>query len=490
MKKLFYTCICFIFSQLCLSQEHIIEQPILVNMDWKYSLANDEIILNYHTYSNLCILSSINAIYAIDAANGTELWRFSLNAMRLNSVCDFSESYGFFTSYKSGKPGESSLTILDLNTGKPIKTMTSTALVYRPPIYYQNGNLIYLTSTTKNWKAVYDKNSYKTTQLNFYSLQSNALMKALPLKDKNAFMIKVIDNYIVLSENYKENPQTSNVSNDLCFYNVKDGRFMGKYNSSFGTSKALLTDIEKVKNSQNQYIILSDNSYELADLTKWKKVWKKFGPMENAYQMNDTIITFFSSQADDYYSVGWNAFTKSNGKKCFVKGVYYYQNVGRSIGKVLGSIAGNILGGAAFMQLFSSGYYEKIEYLDFIPVPDMLHDMFVTNIVEGNNLVCTYLDQKNGNAYLSIMDANTNDSEKKEIQIPGVSEQPYLLSKIIGNRIISSADGKLFITDITTEDTKTIYHPENSQETMGLIEENDRLLLVNINGVTCFSMKK
>ena len=490
MKKIFYTCICIIFSQLCLSQEHSIEQPIPVNMDWKYSLPNDEIILNYHTYRNLFILSSINAIYAIDASTGMEFWKFSLNTMRLNSVCDFAESYGFFTSYKSGKPGESSLTILDLNTGKPIKTMTSTALVYRPPIYYQNGNLIYLTSTTKNWKDVYDKNSYKTTQLNFYSLQSNAITKTLPVKDKNAFMIKVIDNYIVLSENYKENPQTGNISNDLCFYNVKDGRFMGKYSSSFGTSKALLTDIEKVKNSQNQYIILSDNSYELADLTKWKKVWKKFGPMENAYQMNDTIIIFISTKADDYYSVGWNAFTKKDGKKCFVTGVYYYQNVGKSIGKVLGSIAGNILGGAAFVQLFSSGYYEKIEYLDFIPVPDMLSGMFLTNFIEGNDLVCTYMNQKNNNGYISILKTNTDDTEKKDIQIPGITGQPYLLPKIIENSILSSANGKLLITDVTTEDTKTVYHPESSQETMGLIEANDRLFIFNMNGVTCFSMKR
>lgn len=476
-------------SHLCLSQEPVVEQSIPVNMNWKYSLPNDEIILNYHIYGNICILSSINAIYAIDASNGIELWRFSFNTMRLNSICDFSESYGFFTSYKSGKPGESSLIILDLSTGKSIKTMTSSELVYRPPVYFRDGNLIYLTSTTKKWKNIYDDNSYKTTHLNFYSLQSNTLTRSLQVKDKNAFLIKAIDNYIVLSENYRTNPQTGNVSNNLVFYDSNDGKLLGKYKSTFVMSKALLNDIQKVKNSQDQYIIFSEHFYELANLSKWKKAWQKFGPTQNVYQINDTIITFSFAQADDYYSVGWNAFTKEKGKKCFVKQVYYYQDIGKSIGKAWANIAGNILGSVPFVQLFSSAYKEKMEYLNFIPIPNMLNGLFTTNFIEGNNLICSYQNQKNNNCFLSVLNTNTEDASKKDILISGITEQPFLLSKIAKNTVISSANGKLLITDVITEDTKTVYQPEINQETMGLIEANDWLFLFHMNGVACFTMK-
>ena len=219
--------------------------------------------------------------------------------------------------------------------------------------------------------------------------------------------------------------------------------------------------------------------------------------MKNGYfNVKDTLYIFGKNDPGESYNyVGWIAVNTKDGKDYYPRDIYHYHDIGKTFAELGLSIFAGTIGPVVGMfilpllPLFSLASLEDIQ-LVFIPTPQMLNGLLTDNYLSDEYLICSYINAKDKKPYISIASKKADSDLIINIAISDIQTQPILLSSLVKNKILSTADGKILSTDISDGNTKCIYTPDLSSESLGLNLVDKNLLLFSLNGVTCFSMKK
>lgn len=477
MEKTFIT-----FALILITNFNLYSQQILNSTDvkikaplkfvWEYK--TNSILLNQKFSGNNCYVNTMTGIQAISLADGKQIWNYDFPKDKsISSVVTFSDKYGVYINYKKHN---STLTLIDLSTGKEKWTLKSKEVWYKPAAMLNDNFVICFAGSPKDWNDLKEYFDMKLdeSRISAFKIEDGKLAWETLLEDNESDLLEVTNEYVFASFDFS----SSGPKNKILCFTAKDGNQKWEYDPSGMSTKVMIGGL-KVFNNDVYTFPEYGGTGQLArvDINSGDEKWNISIPGQRS----------FISQGKKIYnsSMVWQCIKPSSGDKVFTKslikssfslgglvslmGSNMFANT--FIGKLVISVT-NIASGIA--GLFPEG--EDVAPV-FIPTQYLFNGLQIEDVANDKGLFSIVRNEDE--VKFVSMSLKENDDKRIEKKFPKSAKDLSLSNGSSESSIFATSKGKVYslkITDGTIEWEKDFSNGVK-ETSLGLIIYNDKIYL-------------
>lgn len=468
-----------IYSQEILNSNDVkLKAPLKI--EWEYK--TNSILLNQNISGNICYVNTINGIQANSLSDGKELWSYDFPKDKgISSVVTFSDKNAVYISYKKNS---SSITLIDLSTGKEKWNLQSDKIWYKPAAMLNDDYVLCLNGPPEEWNELetYFDMKLENSKLTAFKIEDGNQAWETPMEDSQSELLKLVPNYLFVSFDLR-----GSKSNKILCISLKDGKQKWEYNPSGLFGKALIGGIKVINNAVYTYPQYG-GAGQLArvDINSGDERWyvKQIEKQRNFFLFDNTIYNSSKDWQSFAASDGDDLFSKDLRKSSFFIGSLFLNLganiVGTFVGSFLGkSLAGLIIASSALIVV-SIPYllYEKdSKEPRFIPTLFLFNELQIEDIANNKGLFSVVRTEDE----VYYISANLNEDDDEVVEKTFLKEATdFCLSNGTNeNSIFATSKGKIYSLSIKdgSIDWMRDYSNGDNETSLGLIMQKDKMYL-------------
>jgi outer membrane protein assembly factor BamB len=457
-----------------------------LKLNWTYEAG--ALIVNQHFTSDACILNTVKGLTAVSLENGNLMWSYEFPSGKgIHSVVTLSDKYGAFVSYDyddESEKGTSTLTVVDLATGKQKWSSSSNDVWHRTPVLCVHDRIYVVAGTPDSWeeRINYFDMQMDEARLLCFSAEDGKVVWSTDLQSEDSRLVNADNLYVFLTDDFDVS-NTGRPKNRLKCYSTSNGKQMWDYNPSGMVNKVFIDDVVV---RGNRVLTVPRKKSELGevaclDAASGDELWSR-----SVVQFQDL---FTGSDHVDVSSSAWMEFRMADGDKVFSKQLASYSfwgRLGEQFGRLLAAFPGvNLVALPGTIASMFSGD-GRIE-IAAIPTKFLFGGLRRGTLATDQGLYALNVDENE--VTFVVMNKNPEDDSKSEFILSGVETNAFLANTFSETHGFVTSNGQLLALKLA-DGTVAWKHQSvatNEAMSLGLIVKGDTLYLFTLNQLMAFT---
>lgn len=412
----------------------------------------------------------MTGLQAISLSDGKQIWNYDFSKERgISSVITFSDKYGVYISYKSNL---STITLVDLSSGKEKWSVKSNKIWHKPAAMLNNNFVISITGPPKDWNDLneYDEMELDDAKLTAYKIEDGSIKWEIELSDEKSDLLAITNENAFISFDFDFSDSGLPKNKVKCF-SATAGNEIWEYDPSGMVNKVMVGGLFIFNNDVYTYPQYGGNGQiAKVDLKNGAEKWN------NSVFNQRSFIPMGSNLYNS--SSAWQGFKASSGDELFIKSLVKSSfSFGDLIGSMFGSSAiGLLVGSVANIATTIAGLFpEEGQALTFIPTQYLFDQLWIEDVVNDRGIFSIVrVDGKV--TFVSMSDKGT-DEKKIVKKFPAGAKDLSLSNGTNDNSIFATSKGKVYSINISDGSIGWEKDFAIGNTSIGIVIYHDKMLL-------------